>query len=165
MFELVERRSANSPLNIFDSFCRNIMSNSFTRMQHVLPLEENKEDSFDSTDIQNIFTDDTVIWIKGDSSENYHIDISTKLSDLVIHFLSKISEIKQIYLLKETENVFHVWSIISAKKESVKKKIYKQERIIISYFKDTIYFDFHIDALSDIKHIKNTGALIIFKKK
>ena len=165
MPKIKDRISINSPVNTDNSF-RFIMSRTFaSKFQSILSFEREKENIPTGSDMEIFFSQDTSIWLKSSRPEEYHFDISTDSSDLIIHFLAKVPEIRQIYLLKESENIFYVWSVVSEKTNAVKKSIYQCERNLIHYFKESLYFDFFIGVSSDTEYIRSAGAFLIFERK
>jgi len=166
MLTFKERTSSNSPIHFYKSLLGFTVSATFaSQLKSVLSLGKREEDIATGLETKEFFTQDVSIWLRSDHDREYYLDVSSNLDDLIAHFFSKVLEINQIYLLKESENIFHVWSVISEKTNTVKKSIYECERELIHYFKESLYFDFHIDVLSDIEYIKSTGASLIFERK
>jgi hypothetical protein len=128
-------------------------------------LSSREENIFSESESKKMFAKDTSVWLKSAHERDYHIDMSSSLNDVMAHFLSKVSEIDQIYLLRESEKTFHVWSVLPEKTNAIKRNIYKSERELIDFFREDFYFDFHINILSDIENIKSSGAFLIFQKK
>lgn len=166
MIHLTERFSSNSPVEECKSFSEfTIFANLKSQFRAIPSLGAIGEDIATGSEIDSFFVKDVAIWLKPIRDSEYYLDKSSNLGDLIVYFLSQVSEIDKIYLLKESENVFHIWSVISEKTQLIKKAIYEHERKLIHYFKENLYFDFHINVLEDIEHIKDTGAFLIFERK
>lgn len=152
----------------------NLVFNSFISKMPLRILRTSQSQSYfglgkdietvSKSEIENLFDTDTSIWLKNTLQGDFQL-ISTDFSTIIIHFISQVAEVRQIYLMRESESVVHIWSIVSEKKEDIKKHIYEQERNLIQYFKENLYFDFHVALLSEIEYLKNSGALLIFEKK
>lgn len=87
---------------------------------------------------------------------------SITMSDIITFFLSKVSEVKEIYIIKESDSKYHIWSVIPKKTAEIKKKIYQQEKTLIKYFKENMFFDFHIIEMSDREYLKSEEPRLIF---
>lgn len=150
-----ERTTSNSLIHPYKSLLEFMFVATFSsQLNSVLSLEKREEVIATGSERNDFFTQDESIWLRGDYDREYYLDVSSNLGDLITHFFSKVLEIDQIYLLKESENICHVWSVISEKTSAVKKSIYRCERELIRYFKESLYFDFHIAVLSDIVYKK-----------
>lgn len=125
-------------------------------------LGKNKESESDSG-INRFFAKDISVWLINNQNES-RIDVSTNINDLIIHFLSKTPEVKQIFILKEAEDMYKIWIVVSEKTEDIKKKIREQERKMIRYFKESLFFDFYILNLEESGFLKNTDVISIFEK-
>lgn len=89
---------------------------------------------------------------------------STTLDDIIVYFFSKVNEVKEIYRIKESETKYHVWSVIPQKISDVKKRIYQQERVLMKFFREDIFFDFHIIEISDREYLKDEKTILIFER-
>lgn len=136
-----------------------------SQFKSVASLEKKEEFIATGSERNYFLNQDESIWLKGDYDRKYYLDVSSNLGDLIAHFFSKVLEIDQIYLLKESETTCHVWNVVSEKTSAVRKSIYRCERDLIHYFKESLYFDFHNTVLSDMEYIKSTGASLVFERK
>lgn len=86
---------------------------------------------------------------------------ASSVTDLIVHFLSQVSEINKIYYLKETDNSGIVWSVLTSRPKDVRKKVYAKERALIDFFKEDRFFDFRLSDL-DSAEPERSGALLIY---
>ncbi|MBI4822693.1 MAG: hypothetical protein HY805_00455 [Nitrospirae bacterium] len=103
-----------------------------------------------------------VIWLKSESEPKFDV---ASFTTIVVDYLSKVQELKQIYILRESDITFHIWSIIDELNDKVKKSIYEQELELIKFFSRSIYFDFYIGVLSDAEYIISAGGTLLFKRE
>lgn len=163
MLNLKERTFLNSPIQFY-TLALGFMSTATLSSQLKSVLSSREENIISESEAKALFVQDTSVWLRSVDETAYYIDVAASLNDVIVHFLSKVAEIDQIYLLRESEKMFHVWSVLHEKTNAIKKSIYKSERELIDFFKEDFYFDFHIDIVSDIEHIKSSGASLIYQK-
>jgi len=103
------------------------------------------------------------IWLKTELDQ-FQLVYSTGIFDLIVHFLSQVSEIQKIYCLKETDNSVIVWSLLSPKTRDIRKKVYAKERDLIDFFKETLFFDFRLGDPDSSEELERSDALLVHSK-
>jgi hypothetical protein len=110
------------------------------------------------------FFGDSSLWMRVTEAGDAVITESNNVLKQIVHFLSGISEVTIIYLMRDADNSIQIWTIANPLTDGVLDSIFDQELKIIQYFKDSVSLDFHVAPLSDEEFLKEQGAVLIYKR-
>lgn len=90
---------------------------------------------------------------------------SNELFSIIKHYLAKEENVEKILFLKK-DDIFHIWTVISGyNDEENRKKIYKREIELMSFFsRADFHFDFYLIDFDEIDEVLSLGAIIIYER-
>ena len=99
------------------------------------------------------------------SYEEHDTTNENRLQDFVAKIIAEVSGVEYIYCRREGQ-INYVWAVINELDPEVRRKIYKQETVIIDLLPDEV-FDFHVIARMNKpveSMISQEGIELIYRK-
>ena len=110
------------------------------------------------------FSARSYLWMRLTEAGDAVVTESNNLLKQIVHFLSGISEVTVIYLMRDADNSIQIWTLADPLDDRVLDSIFDQELKIIQYFKGSFSLDFHVAPLSDKEFFKNRDGALIYKR-
>ncbi|MDP2753955.1 MAG: hypothetical protein Q8P40_06140 [Nitrospirota bacterium] len=104
------------------------------------------------------------LWIQLTEAGDAVVTESNDVLKQIVHFLSTISEVTVIYLMRDADNSIQICTLADPLDDRVLDSIFDQELKIIQYFKGSFSLDFHVAPLSDEEFFKNRDGALIYKR-
>ena len=124
--EIKENTCFNSDLT--DTWSRNLPLRSITFGTNTINFGPKTIDAlFTTSESSNIEGDIMPFLLLRSHGQQCISESPANISSILVAFLSKVEEIKQIYLCKESETLYRIWSIVDEDTDQTREKIYEKE--------------------------------------